>query len=157
MPRLFVPLFAFALLLTACGNTPTPTDSPTPAPEAVAPPAEPVPAPAPVDNPDPDATLAEFIAWLRSPDVDPDGLVITDVRYWSNDDKNLTIELEVSNQWHSLEKTPRLDTAKALWEKWAVTADPENYDHARIRLVSAGGTEVGGSGNLSGGIIRVDD
>ena len=155
MPRLFVPLFAFALLLTACGSSPTRTAQPTPAPEAVAPPAE--PAPAPVDNPEPDATLAEFIAWLRSPDVDPDGLVITDVRYWPNDNRNLTIDLEVSNQWHSLEKTPRLDTAKALWEKWAVTADPENYDYARIRLVSAGGTQVGGSRAISGGVIWVED
>ena len=150
MPRLLVLLSA--LLLVACGSAP-----PDPEPVAEPPPAV-APAPEPkVDNPNPAATLDEYLAWLRSPDVDPEGLVITDVRYWPNDDKNLTIELEVSNQWHSLEKTPRLDTAKALWEKWAVTADPENYDHARIRLVSAGGTEVGGSGNLSGGIIGVDD
>ncbi len=65
--------------------------------------------------------------------------------------------LTVENLWHIRHKQIRLQDAQTLWEAWARVASARNPDSARIKLVDLRGNEVGGSRNLAGSLIWVQE
>lgn len=66
----------------------------------------------------------------------------------------------VTPEWHGLNAQVRKDQATNIWKAWAercLKSGVENVDSCRIKLLSAGGDEVGGSRVLAGSMIWVAD
>lgn len=71
--------------------------------------------------------------------------------------KGNTVIVTVGNVWHYQPKRVRLQTARLLWQAWAMIASPEAPDNARISFRDATGSEVGGSRLIGGSMIWVED
>lgn len=73
--------------------------------------------------------------------------------------KNLPQEIIIVMKpiWHVRNKHLRKNDATVFWKLWASINNPQDPDHARIKLVSINNDRVGGSRLLAGSLIWVED
>lgn len=65
------------------------------------------------------------------------------------------LEITVRPEWFYEPKQAKQEAATVLWQLWATIHSPRDLDHARIRLKTQSGDDLGGSG-IAGSSISVD-